>query len=190
MIVSSALPFLAVCGLLYFAGVFPNFWFWIFTYSSQRVSETPISMATGIFMYTWMNFIYPWRLIWAIAGIGLSSIFWNEKIRAHWGFWVGFSVFSFLSICPGFYFIPHYLVTLLPAVAMLSGIAVSASMVYLSQRFSPYLKSIPVIFIIVALALPAWQQKRIFSANPVDASRMIYGANQIHFQNRLPLPNI
>jgi hypothetical protein len=121
-----------------------------------------------------MCFSYPWRLIWAVSGVGLSSIFWNEKNRAYWDFWLGFSVFSFLTICPGFYFRPHYFVTLLPVVAMLSGIAVSA-MIYLSQRFSPYLKAIPVIFIIIALGVPAWQQKRFFSANPVDVSRMIYG---------------
>jgi hypothetical protein len=121
--------------------------------------------------------IYPWRLVWAIAGIGLSSIFWNEKMREHWDFWVGFPVFSFLSICPGFYFYLHYLVTLLPAVAMLSGIAVSSSMAYLSKRFSSYSKIIPVIFIIVALVLPAWQQKRFFCASPIDASRMLYRAS-------------
>jgi 4-amino-4-deoxy-L-arabinose transferase-like glycosyltransferase len=172
---SAVIPFLTVCGLFYWVGLFPTFWFWTFTYSSQYVSVVPISMAMETFRNVWMYFSYPWRLIWAVSGVGLSSIFWNEKIRAYWDFWLGFSVFSFFSICPGFYFTPHYFVTLLPAVAMLSGIAVSASMMYLSQRFSPYLKTLPVIFIIIALVLPAWQQKRFFSANPVDVSRMIYG---------------
>ncbi len=60
---------------------------------------------------------------------------------------------------------------------MLSGIAVSASMIYLSQRFSPYLKAIPVILIIFALGLPLWQQTGFFRANPVDANRMIYRTN-------------
>lgn len=124
-----------------------------------------------------MVVIYPWRLVWAIAGIGLSSILWHEKTRAHWDFWVGFSVFSFLSICPGFYFYLHYLVTLLPAVAMLSSIAVSSSMAYLSKKFSSYSKIIPVIFIIVALVLPLWRQKRFFCASPIDASRMLYRAS-------------
>ena len=176
LIFSSMIPFLATCGLLYLAGVFPTFWFWTFNYSSQYTSEMSISMVPSNFLQYARMVIYPWMLIWIIGGIGLSSVFWNEKTRAHWNFWIGFFVFSFLSICPGFYFVPHYFVTLLPAVSMLSGIAVSASMIYLSQKLSPYLKAIPVIFVIVALGYPAWQQSRFFSANPVAASRMLYTA--------------
>ncbi len=92
--VSSAFPFLVVCGLLYLAGVFPTFWFWTFTYSSQYASEIPISLAPSMFVLPAWIVIYPWRLIWVIAGIGLSSIFWNEKTRAHWDFLGGiFRVF-------------------------------------------------------------------------------------------------
>jgi 4-amino-4-deoxy-L-arabinose transferase-like glycosyltransferase len=175
LIVASAFPFLVVCGLLYFAGVFPNFWFWTFTYSSQYASERSISVAPSKFMLSAMIVIYNWLLIWCIAGVGLFSIFLNKKTRTNWDFWVVFSLFSFLSICPGFYFRLHYFVTLLPVVAMFSGVAVSYHMKYLSQRFSNYLKAIPVILIIVALGIPAWQQKEFFFANPVDVSRMIYG---------------
>ena len=60
------------------------------------------------------------------------------------------------------------------AVSMLSGVAVSTSMIYLSQRFSPYLKTIPVIFIILGLGFPVWQQSDFFRANLIDANRMIY----------------
>jgi hypothetical protein len=163
-----------VCGWIYMEDIFPTFWFWTFTYSSQYVSSISIPLARALFIYAVGTVIYPWHLIWIIAGIGLASIIWNKKSRVHWVFWTGFSVFSLLSICPGFYFRNHYFVTLLPAVAMLSGLAVSTSMTYLSQRFPSYIKAFPVLIVIIALGLPAWQQSGFFCADPVAATRMIY----------------
>ena len=173
-IVSFMLPFLIACALLYLTGVFATFWFWTFTYASRYASEEPISLAFTRFMESGWPAIYPWRWIWCVAGFGLSTIFWNKKMRLHWDFLVGFSIFSFLTVCPGFHFRSHYFITLLPAVSMLSGIAVSVSMVYLSQKFSPYLKTIPVIFIILGLGIPAWQQSGFFHTNLIDANRMVY----------------
>jgi len=186
LMLSFAIPFLAVCGLLYFCGVFSTFWFWTFSYARQYALETSISMAISRLAQAASIVIGPWRLIWIIAGIGLSSVLWSKKIRSKRFFIAGFSLFSFLSICPGYYFRFHYFITLLPAVAMLSGIAVSASITYLSQRFSPFLKTIPVIFIIFALSLPAWEQKRFFLADPIAASYMIYGISN-PFPESLPV---
>jgi len=174
LIISSALPFMTVCALFYMAGIFSKFWFWTFTYPIQYVSEIPLSMAGTMFLNTWTYHIHPCIWVLLIAGIGLSSVFWDEETRRHRDFWAGFFVFSSLSVCPGFYFRPHYFVTLLPALAMLSGIAVRASMIYLSDRFSPHLKAVPVVFFIIAIGIPAWPQTRFFFANPVDASRMLY----------------
>jgi 4-amino-4-deoxy-L-arabinose transferase-like glycosyltransferase len=175
LIVSSMIPFLTVCGLLYLAGAFPSFWFWTFTYSSQYASEIPFSMAMTKFMEKVSLIIYPWIIIWIIAVIGLSSVFWNKKTRDHWYFWIGFSVFSFLSVCPGFYFRSHYFVTLFPAVSMLTGVAVSASMIYLSKRSSSYLKILPVILISAAIVIPIWQQARYYRGDSTDINRRIYG---------------
>ncbi len=177
LVAASVFPFLTTCGLLYVAGVFPNFWFWTFIYARQYVSIIPVSSAIRMFMDPAFFVIYPWRFVWIVAGIGLFTIFWNKKIREQWILFVGFLIFSFLTICPGFHFRPDYFVTLLPAISMLSGIAVSTSMIYLSQRFSPHIKFIPVLFIIVALAFPVWNYKDYFLANRIEANRMIYDEN-------------
>jgi 4-amino-4-deoxy-L-arabinose transferase-like glycosyltransferase len=177
LIISSAAPFLFVCGLLYLAGVFPKFWFWTFTYASQYASGITTSTALSNFMHSATIVIYPWIFIWGIAAIGLFSIFLNKRIRHHWIFWSGFPVFSFLSICPGLCFRFHYFITLLPAVAMLAGVATSTSMTYISRKFSPYFQAIPVILVIIALGFPAWEQKMFFCASPIDANQMINRGN-------------
>ena len=173
-IVSFMLPFLITCALLYLTGVFTTFWFWTFTYASRYAFEEPVSLALTRFMESGWPAIYPWRLIWYAAGFGLSTIFINKKMRLHWDFLAGFSIFSLFTVCPGFQFRSHYFITLLPAVSILSAIAVSVSMAYLSQRFSPYLKTIPVIFIILGLGIPAWRQSGFFRTNLIDANRMVY----------------
>src|SRR4030042_2078036 len=72
-------------------------------------------------------------LIWILAGVGLTALFWNKKTKRHCIFIVGFLVFSFLSICPGLYFREHYFILLLPAVAVLAG-AGAASIIDISSR--------------------------------------------------------
>lgn len=183
LIISSLLPFLITCGLLYLSGVFSTFWFWAFTYASKYASVKPISFALMQFTKWILRVIYPWKFIWLIAAIGLFTIILNEKNRSNVVFGVGFLVFSFLTICPGFYFRPHYSVTLLPAIAMLSGIAISASITYLPKRLPPYLKTLPVFLIILALGLPAWQQKNFFCANFVETSRMLYSASNPFYES-------
>lgn len=186
LIISSMIPFLTVCALLYIAGAFPNFWFWTFTYASQYTSAIPVSFAVMKFTEKAVFIIYPWIFIWVIAGIGLFSVFCNKKTRIQWHFWVGFLVFSFLSICPGFYFRVHYFVTLFPAVSMLAGIAVSSAMTYLAKKSFSYSKFIPVIIIAAALAFPALQQARYYRGDNIEINRRIYGIKN-PFAESLPV---
>ena len=104
LMIASAIPFIVSCVVLYAVGVFSQFWFWAFTYGSQYVSEVSLSQAIQNFMIYAPRAINPWGLLWAIAGIGLTAIFWNEKARSNWFFLIGFALFSFLTICPGFFF--------------------------------------------------------------------------------------
>jgi hypothetical protein len=57
---------------------------------------------------------------------------------------------------------------------MLSGIAVSASMTYLSEKFSPSLKVIPILLIILGISLPALQQESFFQGSSSMANRLMY----------------
>jgi hypothetical protein len=58
-------------------------------------------------------------LLFALAGI--LSLLLEDQIRKNAFFVIGLFVFSFLSVCPGFYFRKHYFIFLLPAVSILAG---------------------------------------------------------------------
>jgi len=178
-LIASAVPFIVSCVVLYAAGVFPQFWFWTFTYGSQYVSEVPLSEAVRRFMILALRAINPWGFLWAIAGIGLTAVLWDKKAMIRCCFLIGFTLFSFLTICPGFFFRNHYFVTLLPAVALLAGVAASAMVRFLSDRRMPAsLQILPILAMAAALVGPTIiLSDFFFRATPVRACRMMYGVN-------------
>jgi len=179
LMIVSAIPFIVTCVMLYAAGVFPQFWFWAFTYGSQYVYELTLSDGVRNFIMLTPRAISPWGILWVVAGIGLTTVFWDGKSQANRFFLIGFALFSFLSVCPGFFFRSHYFVTFLPAVALLAGVAASATMQFLSDKKLPYPAQILPIFVIAgALISPAILLRDFFfQANPVQACRMMYGVN-------------
>jgi hypothetical protein len=176
-ILASAIPFVLSCAVLYAVGVFSRFWFWTFTYAGQYVSEVPLSIGIRNFVISAPRAISPW--VWATAGLGLTAIVWNDKARANGIFLIGFSLFSFLSVCPGFFFRNHYFVTLLPAVALLAGVAASAMRQFLSDKKMPLVVQIlPLLIVAGAVVGPMSIFTRFFfTAAPAEACRMMYGEN-------------
>jgi hypothetical protein len=179
LMLASAIPFIVICVALYAVGVFQKFWFWTFTYASQYVSEVPISYAVHNLMFLAPRAINPWGVLWGIAGTGSTAIFWNQKARKNWFFLVGVALFSFLTVCPGFIFRNHYFVTLLPAVALLAGVATSATLQFLSDKKMPSpVRIIPMLVIASAIIGPTLMLRGFFfHASPIEACRMMYGLN-------------
>lgn len=125
----AALPFGLTCLWLWRAGVFQRFWFWTFTYG--RLYGTMVSLRDAPVML-WNNalpVIGPAVLIWIIAVVGFMTVLWDRKASDRF-FLLGFLVFSFLAVCPGFYFREHYFIVILPAVSLLADAAVTGA----SQR--------------------------------------------------------
>ncbi len=179
LMLASAIPFVVSCAGLYAVGVFSKFLFWTFTYASQYVSEVPLPEAGQNFMIYAPRAINPWGLLWAIAGIGLTAIFWDEKARSNRFFLIGSTFFSFLTICPGFFFRSHYFVTMLPAVALLAGVAASAMMKFLSDRKMSFpIQIFPILLITAAIVVPTLKLSEFFfRATPAEASRIMYNVN-------------
>jgi len=100
-------------------------------------------------------------------------------MRSRWAFITGLTLFSFLTICPGFYFRLHYFVTMLPVVALLAGIATNSLMRLVPERgIVRGAKALPLLMIAAALIYPIFRYREFFfTAAPVRASQMMYGVS-------------
>jgi hypothetical protein len=184
--VAAIVPLGITCLILWYAGVFDKFWFWTVRYAAQygtfligeiysgkwplyramQVSARSIAEAIGM----------DWGL-WALGGLGLVVGVWDKRSRASTTFLLGFLVFSALAVCQGFYFRPHHFIMILPAVALLVGVAISNLSDLLTRRMI-VVRFAPLFLLGVTLSLPIfWEKKFFFVVSPVEASRMIYSDN-------------
>ena len=179
-LVGVLLPFVILCMVLWWAGVFEKFRFWVFDYAQQYVSIVPLSVGLRR-LRKWLTLIsHEAILLWILAGIGLVGLCISSKTRQQRLFVLGFLFFSFLAICPGLYFRPHYFILLLPAVALLTGIAVGFVYELLAARFQPALvaKVVSILLVLLVLLHVIYQQRNFFFVmSPNMVSRITYGMN-------------
>ncbi|HLG22839.1 MAG TPA: glycosyltransferase family 39 protein [Candidatus Manganitrophaceae bacterium] len=172
-LVGAALPFASTCLALFMAGAFENFRFWTFQYAREYVSQIPLSAGFSIFKDQLSHVAGPAILLWGIAVIGGTALFWDKEARSRAVFVGGFFIFSFLAVCPGLFFREHYFILLLPAVSLLTGVAVGS----IRNRMSIW-KGAPALVFTAALIYSFIQQKAFFfEMTPREASRTTYGAN-------------
>jgi len=185
-----ALPFYLTCLILAASGVFKTFWFWTVDYASAYASEIGFSESLRMFMRSFPPLAdagvaigHPhFRLMprdygqWIIAAVGLTAFSWHRENRRHLFFVGGLLFFSFLAVCPGFYFRQNYFVQMLPAVALLAGIAVNSA-IHIRARHGLLLTAIPVLLFLIAFAWTVAKDRRfLFELNPPDACRYAYGS--------------
>jgi Dolichyl-phosphate-mannose-protein mannosyltransferase len=173
-VLGAMLPFILTCLILFQAGVFHNFWFWTFSYASKYATNIPISEGVRYFWFYFPRGVVGATVfIWLIAGVGFSALLWNANARSHAGFVAGLLLFSFLAVCPGIHFRPHYFIVMLPAVSLLAGVGVSSAM-DLFQR-NGVLRFVPVLVFLAACAYPIVRQADFFfKEDPRVACESIY----------------
>jgi MFS family permease len=171
------LPFLLTCLIIWHAGVFRQFWFWTVSYGAAYEKETNFSEGWKLFRAMLIRFARPLN-IWIPAGVGLAALFWNRRGREHRVLLLTFSFFSFLAVCPGFWFRPHYFLVLLPAISLLAGLSVSATYEYLQERnVSTAVALIPVaVFALSYFSALRGQRKYLYKMTPLRVHREMSGA--------------
>ena len=173
------LPFLLTCAVIALAGDFGQFWFWTFQYAA--VHEAVFTVGTGL-----QEMIRSIALqfsaspgLWGLAIPGLLLLFFTPSLK-RWRFFIAsFSLFSFLAVCPGWYFRGHYFIQLLPAAGLLVAVAFRSAGDYLASRKLPFWPPvIPFLIFAVAAAASVVQWRDIyFRLTPVQACRAVYDAN-------------
>jgi hypothetical protein len=130
-----------------------------------------------LFFIQFANVIGNFYLLWGIAGAGIIALFWDKTSRTHATFILGFSVFSFLAVCPGLYFRPHYFVFFLGAVALLIGIAIS-SFKRLISRLRPTFQFLStILFLAVCSVGVIHYGVFFFELKPDQACSAMYSVN-------------
>lgn len=176
LLAGTAWPYGLMCLLLYRVGVFPQFWFWTFSYARAYGSYSPLRAGTQNFIRVGKGLVHFDGGMWLIAGIGLVLLLLNRRARTHAFFTIALLVFSFLGVSAGLYFREHYFVLLLPVVALLCGIAVVHSADALRERRSiPAVPAIPALVFVLAIVVSVFRERAIFFApNRNFACRQIY----------------
>jgi hypothetical protein len=175
----AAIPY-GVCGLLLFSsGTFGKFWFWTVEYAREYVSR--VTLMDGV--ESFLRHVYgvsrlPLSL-WIAAAFGVILLFADGEVKKGRGFVGGMLIFSFIAICPGFYFRPHYFVMLLPAIALLVGIAAGSGRNLLERVIpGPRSRLIPALFFITVVSISIYREREyFFTMEPVAVSKMMFGAN-------------
>lgn len=117
------LPYGLTCLLLVKAGVFLEFWFWTMDYARAYTGQVSWLEAWRNLREQGGDIAAASPLIWLAAALGLGLCCKRSTTVPRPFLLVGFSLISFLAVCPGLFFRPHYFVLLLPAAALLTGIA-------------------------------------------------------------------
>jgi hypothetical protein len=168
------LPFATICLYLAAAGVFPQFWFWTVSYARTYAASTTLGDGLGYLSdYIRDQFDF-FAGFWILAAAGLVAALRNTADRTRMKFVLGFLFFSFLAVTPGFYFREHYFVLLLPALALIVGMAVAS----LQSMSSRWVKAVPVILLAGVLAWDVWLQRLVFFQLPAQTlNQMLYRFN-------------
>ncbi len=169
-----AIPLGVTVGIFFIVGAFDKFWFWTFRYAREYVSEVPLSAGIDIFKREFTSVVGTSFLLWIIAGFGLVVLFLNKKVQSRRLFVISLFIFSFLAICPGFYFRKHYFILMLPVVALLIGVAVRSGRDVWGST-GAVVSSLLFIFAFAYTAIV--QEDFLFIMNPSEASRATYGSN-------------
>ena len=172
-------PFATLCLLMLLVGTFANFWFWTFTYASEYA--TAVSLATGV---TYLGIalreiLATSYLVVGLAGLGLSAFFWDRATRSRGLILALLLGTSLLATSVGLYFRKQYFVLLLPALAILAGVAVdSAARRVSSVRAQALRYGIPIALAAAPLLHLVYLERVIlFTATPRQVLRALYGGN-------------
>jgi hypothetical protein len=177
----------SLCLIMAWTGVFRTFWFWTFDYASTYISQVPLGQAWQGFITTFTAIVHSAPLLWILVGFGFLTIWTKSIAKHHRVFLLMYAIFSALSICPGFYFRPHYFVLLLPCASLFVGVTISVFADFLSRFSSKKIQyGVPIFLIALCLFQSIYKQRDfIFHMTPFQISRVTYWLNP--FQESLEI---
>jgi hypothetical protein len=171
------IPFGLTCLLLWSLGVFGKFWFWTVVYAQGYASLVPLSFVPQLLARNAGEALGGSWPLWLLAGFGLVVGFWNKTTRATMRWLVSLLVVSMLALSSGLYFRNHYFILVLPAVALLVGVAINQLAPNKTTGAKPT-SLVPLSVLAVAVGLSIFLGRTFyFTESPTEICRMLYKAN-------------
>ena len=174
------LPLALLCCVLGLAGVLRAFYFWTVVYAREYVSAVPLFKGVDVLGESLRSVVGSDLFFWLLAGIAAVFLIWQRQLKGQRVLLSGFLVCSLVSVCVGLYFRPHYFIMLLPALALLSGIAVSRAVrLVRNYRAVGRLLGVPLLALFAsAVVVPIVGHGGVwFRSSPEAAAREIYGTS-------------
>jgi hypothetical protein len=168
-----------VAGWLWLAGVWGPFWFWTVVYAQSYASLVPFAEGLRLLRGELSTLFGAAPALWIIAVAGTAVLGWHPALRRGWFFATGLTAASFAAVCPGWFFREHYFLLLMPAVALLAGVATAGVTEWLADRPLPrLLAAIPTLLVLAGTGQALWAGRAVFfELSPARACRVVYGAN-------------
>jgi hypothetical protein len=176
-----ALPFVVTCLLMLRTGLFQKFWLWTFLYAGEYGS---IRKLTGAHLRAYLlGQTSPQALgraaaLLLFAALVLVTFLWSARVRSQGFFTISFFLFSFIAVCAGFKFRPHYFILILPSISILVGMIVSYSTEKLLAKPQVPLAAVPgVLFLLAFVGSIYLQREFLFRMDRLEACRHLYPSN-------------
>ena len=171
------IPYALIALWMAHAGVFGTFWFWTVQYAREYTSELNLVEGVKNFKESFATILSSQPYLCILAGAGGILLCSKYAKCADRLFIFGLFLFSFLAICPGFYFRNHYFILILPAMALLIGAAIqSAELFFASFILRGFQCFIPLLIFMTAITYGFYHEREyLFTFTPVQVNRAIYG---------------
>ena len=179
-IIGAILPYLLTMAYFYHIGIFDKFRFWTFDYAMTYATLVPPSIAWKIFFRNVVPIVISSPAIWIVSFSGLIAVLAGyKKLGFDINYFILFNIFSFIAICPGFYFRPHYFILILPAVSIMFGIGatVLSDQIGKIYRFN-HNNTLAILIVLICISTSLYRQYTfLLQLTPSQASRFTYGLN-------------
>ncbi|HEY7541687.1 MAG TPA: hypothetical protein VIF11_16190 [Methylomirabilota bacterium] len=178
-VAGTLMPYGALCLAMLAAGVFGSFWFWTVSYAYHYGTAEPLARGVRNLWSATSTILATSYLAAALAALGVSAVVWDRDTRAR------FAPIGLLVLCgltatsAGLYFRNQYFILLLPAVALLAGVAVETVTRRLAADATPVRRAaLAVALVAVPLVHLVYLERAIlFTATPRQVGRALYGMN-------------
>ncbi len=173
------LPYALTCLVLWWAGVFHAFIFWTVSYAGKYATVVPPRYGPDVLRRALDVVVGPNLALWLLPWAGALMMWWEERLTVERRFvFAAFLLCSAASVSVGFHFRNHYFITLIPALALLTGVAVSRALHLLKHdRTIELFLAIPILgAFFVGCVASVIGNGAVWFASPADAEWGVYAS--------------